>query len=275
MPSRRQRRCSRSDVVEKEKVWIVAKKDIREVFSSLSIYGPMLGVPLFFAFTLPILTFYITLYNAPVLLARISSISAAPAYLHNLISGTALISYFDVSILGPVFMTMPILTASVIAADSFAGEKERKTSEALLTAPISIEDLLLGKILASLIPTILLTVGVFALYGSVVNALALHYLGRSILPTTPWLMMMLISPLLALAAISIVVIISSHVRGTKEAQQITTLLILPVLILPFVSTLGVADLTFRFLAYMSVFLLVLDLVAIYVGLRSFRKEAIL
>lgn len=256
-------------------VWIVAKKDIREVFSSISIYGPMLGVPLFFAVALPLLTFYIALYNAPMLLARIAALPTAPSYLHELIGNSSLLSYFAVSILGPIFMTMPILTASVIAADSFAGEKERKTSEALLTTPISMTELLLGKILASLIPTILLTIGVFALYGSVVNALAFNYFGRNVLPTLPWLMMMLMSPLLALAAISIVVIISSHVRGTKEAQQITTLLILPILLLPFVSTLGVANLTFGFLSYLSAFLVVLDLFAIYIGVRSFRKEAIL
>jgi ABC-type Na+ efflux pump permease subunit len=235
----------------------------------------MLAVPLFFAIALPLFTFYITLYNAPVLMMRIASITTAPSYLRSLIGSSSLLAYFSVSILGPVFMTMPILTASVIAADSFAGEKERKTSEALLSTPVSMKELLLGKILASLIPTILLTICVFALYGSVVNVLAFHYLGRGVLPTVPWIMMILMSPLLALAAISIVVIISSHVRGTKEAQQITTLLILPILLLPFVSTLGVADLTFGFLAYLSAFLIALDFLAIYMGVRSFRKEAIL
>ena len=47
---------------------------------------------------------------------------------------------------------MPIFTASVIAADSLVGEKERKTSEALLALPISNGELLLGKILASFCP---------------------------------------------------------------------------------------------------------------------------
>ncbi len=254
---------------------MIANKDICEVFSSISIYGPMLGVPLLFAVILPFLTFYVALYNAPEIVARIAAIPAAPIYLHDLVSSTSLLSYFAVSILGPIFMTMPILTASVIAADSFAGEKERKTSESLLATPISMPELLLGKILASLIPTVFITISVFALYGVVVNELSMMYFDKAVLPTLPWIMMMLESPLLALAAISIVVIISSHVRGTKEAQQITTLLILPVLLMPFVSTLGIADLTFDFLLRLSVVLAALDLAAIYVGVRTFRKEAIL
>ncbi len=47
------------------KSYVIAVKDMREVFSSISIYGPMIGVPLFFAVVLPILTFYVAVYAAP------------------------------------------------------------------------------------------------------------------------------------------------------------------------------------------------------------------
>ena len=57
--------------------WAIAVKDMREVFSSVSIYGPMLAVPLFFAIVLPVLTFYVPIYAAPSVIARISSLPSA------------------------------------------------------------------------------------------------------------------------------------------------------------------------------------------------------
>ena len=116
------------------KAYAIAAKDLTEVFSSPSIYGPMLGVPVFFSIALPFLTFYVAEHGAPALASKIAQIpisllgtSAA--------SGLVFMAFFAVSVLGPIFLTMPIFTATVIAADSFAGEKERKTSEALLATP--------------------------------------------------------------------------------------------------------------------------------------------
>ena len=184
-------------------------------------------------------------------------------------------SYFSVYVLGPIFMTMPIFTAAVIAADSFAGEKERKTSEALLSTPITTSELLIGKMAASFIPAVVLTLAVFAIYGSMINYLAFKSSGAYVLPTISWIMMILLSPFLSLAAIGVVVLVSAHVRGIKEAQQISSLLILPVLVLPFVSIFGVVDLTPAFFLEVMAFLVIADIAIIYLGIKSFKKESIL
>ena len=47
-----------------------------------------------------------------------------------------------------LFVIVPLMTLAVIAADSFAGEKERKTLEAPVYAPTSDLELYAGKILA-------------------------------------------------------------------------------------------------------------------------------
>ena len=46
------------------------------------------------------------------------------------------------------FLIVPLMTSAVIAADSFAGEKERKTLEALVYTPTSDLELYAGKLLA-------------------------------------------------------------------------------------------------------------------------------
>ena len=256
------------------KSYAIAVKDLTEVFSSPSIYVPMLGVPTFFAVALPLLTFYAAKYGAVNIAAKIIGTTAAiPATLPT--GNLIFMSFFAVSVLGPVFLTMPIFTATVIAADSFAGEKERKTSEALLSTPVETDELLLGKIMASLIPAVLLTGVVFALYGYVTNWLAFTNFHSNVLPTLPWLLMLATAPFLALAAIGIVVLVSSHVKGIKEAQQISTLLILPILVMPFISILGLASLTSSFFLWLIAFLVVADIVIIKIGISSFRKENIL
>ncbi len=260
--------------MEFKKAYSVAAKDLREVFDSPSIYGPMLGIPIFFSIVLPYLTFYIAKHGAPNIAAKLS-IALPTAVIGTSGNGLIFMAYFAVSVLGPIFLTMPIFTASVIAADSFAGEKERKTSEALLATPIRTDELLLGKIMASFIPAVLLTVAIFAFYGFVTNQLAVASFGHAILPTAPWLMMLLTAPFLAIAAIGIVVLISSHVKGIKEAQQISALLILPIIVMPFIPILGLASLTVSFFIWVILILVVVDAAILYLGVRSFRKENIL
>ncbi|MEM3841219.1 MAG: ABC transporter permease subunit [Candidatus Micrarchaeaceae archaeon] len=254
--------------------WAIAVKDMKEIFSSVSIYGPMLGVPLFFALVLPILTFYVTIYAAPSVIARISSLPTAPSVLQGA-SAATFMRYFAINVLGPIFLTMPILTSSVISADSFAGEKERKTAEALLATPVKKSELLFGKIMASLIPTVLLTIGVFAIYGVVTNFFAIKNFNTAILPTPSWLMMVLTSPFLAIVTIGIVVLVSAHVRGVKESQQISTLIILPILIMPFISILGLASLTVVFFVYVILILLAIAVLLFYVSIKTFRKDGML
>ena len=256
------------------KSYLIAVKDIKEVFSSVSIYGPMIGVPLFFSIVLPILTFYIAVYAAPSVVARITSLPIGTVSVAN-IKSLSFMYFFSINVLGPVFLTIPIFTASVIAADSFAGEKERRTSEVLLSMPVSTGDLLTGKLLASFIPTMLLTLAIFAIYGTIINMLSVSAFSAFILPTPTWLMMLATSPFLAIATIAIVVFVSSHVKGIKEAQQISTLLVLPILLMPFISILGIADLSVSFFAYLIVWLAIADIAIAYLSARSFSKESIL
>jgi ABC-type Na+ efflux pump permease subunit len=262
------------DVMRFWKSYAIAIKDLTEVFTSVEIYGPMIGVPVFFAIMLPFLTFYVTQHSAGSVLSKLI---ATPASIAGISASAGLIfmTFFSISVLGPIFLTMPILTASVIAADSFAGEKERKTSEALLATPVTRSELLLGKIIASFVPTVILTVAVFAIYGYITNYLSLQIFQQSILPTPAWLLMLLSSPFLAIVTIGIVVLVSSHVRGVKESQQISTLLVLPILIMPFAAILGIANLSVGFFEWLIVVLAFADALIIYLGVKSFRKEFML
>ena len=62
-------------------------------------------------------------------------------------------------LLAPLFMIVPLMVSAVIAADAFAGEKERRTMEMLLHLPITDRDLFLAKLLTSYIPALGVTWG--------------------------------------------------------------------------------------------------------------------
>ena len=254
-------------------VMSIALKDLKEAFSSISVWGPMIGIPLFFAIVLPAFTVYISKYAGPALLTRILGVAAATAGISSYdVAKFAFIKFFAINILGPIFLTMPIITATVIAADSFAGEKERKTAEALMSTPATDSELLAGKTLASFIPAVGLTVFIFVIYALITNYLSVASYGSAVFPNILWYMMLANSPFLALTTIGMIVLVSSRVRNIKEAQQISSLLVLPILVIPFLSVFNFATLDFWFLFDIMVVLMASSVAVFYISKRFFDRE---
>jgi ABC-2 type transport system permease protein len=245
---------------------------MRESFSSLAIYGPMIGIPLFFAIVLPIFTVYISQYAGAALFTKVLGLSAAALPAVAAQGKFIFVSFFSIDILGPIFLTMPIITATVIAADSFAGEKERRTAEALLSTPATDKELLIGKSFASLIPAVVLTVAVYIVYALVTNYLTLSSFGMAAFPNILWYMMLANSPFLALTTIGMIVLVSSRVKNIKEAQQVSSLLVLPILVIPFISIFNIATLNFWFLFDMMLVLIFTSAVVLYISIRFFDRE---
>ncbi len=59
--------------------------------------------------------------------------------------------------LAPFILIFPLMFSTIIASESFAGERERKTIEALVYTPASDGELFLGKMLAAFVPAVALT----------------------------------------------------------------------------------------------------------------------
>ncbi len=250
----------------------IAIKDMKEAFSSLAIYGPMIGIPLFFAITMPIFTVYISQYAGAALFTKILGISAAQVSAYAQQGKFIFVRFFSIDILGPIFLTMPIITATVIAADSFAGEKERKTAESLLSTPATDMELLTGKTLASLVPAVALTLAVYLIYALITNYLTVNAFGLAVFPNILWYMMLANSPFLALTTIGLIVLVSSRVKNIKEAQQISSLLVLPILVIPFISVFNVATLNFWFLFDMMVGLIITSAIVLLISIKFFDRE---
>jgi ABC-type Na+ efflux pump permease subunit len=139
----------------------------------------------------------------------------------------------------PFFLLIPLMASSVVAANSFVGEKERQTLESLLFAPVDITALFVGKVLSAFIPAIVLTVGIAVVYGVVVNLAAYPLFHQLIFPEPNWFVLIFwLVPVISLFAIFFNVVISAKVKGFQEANQFGAFLVMPVLALLFGQVTG-------------------------------------
>lgn len=267
-----------------EKAFVVFRKDWREIRRNWQIILPMVILPLLFSVVLPILFLLIpTIVPQPT-----SPIGGLQGLIKNLPNSirSELAGMTDVQIVlyivvlyffAPLFLIIPLMTSTVIASDSFAGEKERRTIEALLATPLTDSELLLGKILVSFIPSMVITIVSFVLYSTVVDVLSVGIVGgRLLLPNISWILLVFgLSPCVALAGIGLTVMISAKVKGFREAQQIGGSLVIPVIALIFAQISGAIIFGPVVIGELIAGLVVVDVAVFRVGVRLFGREEFL
>jgi ABC-2 type transport system permease protein len=135
-------------------------------------------------------------------------------------------------LLSPLLLVIPLMVSAVLAADAFAGEKERRTLDGLLYLPISDRDLFLAKVLGAFIPALAITWLGALIYAVISNAIGWPVMHRIFVPFSQWtLVMVWIAPAVALLALGLLVIVSSRARTTQEANQLGGAVILPLIFL--------------------------------------------
>jgi ABC-2 type transport system permease protein len=263
--------------------WLVFKKDWMEIKRNWQVLAPIVIVPLIFAVVLPVVLIGVsTARSEDMGTGDFSSLIPylpmdIQAQLADMTPNQTVIYIMALYFFAPLFLIIPIMASSVIGSDSFAGEKERKTIEALLATPISDSELLLGKILVSFIPAMLITLIAFGIYSVIIDAVTYGlFNGMLLLPNINFLILILgVAPILALCSVGLTVIISAKVKGFKEAQQISVVLLLPVLGLVFGQISGLLVLGPLVLAALIGILAMVDVAIFYLGVKIFRREEIL
>ena len=175
--------------------------------------------------------------------------------------------------LAPLFLLVPLVTATVIAADSFAGERERGTLEALLHTPTRDHELLAGKFLSAWVPAVTVSTAGFAVYALVANALAWGSLGRLFFPTVMWLVLALfVAPGIAALGLGLMVIASSRVKSLQAAHQIGSLLVLPIVMLLVAQIAGLLRFEVGLVTVMGLGIWLAALAALLIGSGSLRRQ---
>ncbi|GAK40745.1 ABC transporter permease protein [Paenibacillus sp. TCA20] len=131
--------------------------------------------------------------------------------------------------LGPFFMLIPVLNSLMIALNSLVGEKERRTLESLLFAPIEVKDLFMGKLVGTFIPTFIVTLASFVLCGIIINGLSYTMFDGLIFPNLSWgIILLWVTPMFTGLVILISIFISARSKGFQEAQQLGGVVVLPI-----------------------------------------------
>ncbi len=267
-----------------DKVKLILKKDWMEISRNWQIILPIIVVPFIFSAILPLIIIFIPSLNI-MSQSSISSlkeiVSRLPSYVRNQFLGMdeqqVLIYIFTVYFFAPFFLIIPLMSSSVIASYSFAGEKERRTIEALLATPISDSELILGKILASFIPSLFVTILSFIIYSIIVDILSFNiFSGKLLLPNVLWLILIFgLSPVVAFASIGLTVMVSAKAKGFREAQQISVILLIPIFILIFGQATGFFFLGPLMLIALTDIFVIADVFLFYISVKLFRREEIL
>ena len=266
------------------KATLVFRKDWREISRNWQVILPIVVIPLMFSVLLPVLLVLIpSMANLPgtSLGGLETMIQNLPKHVQDELIGMTdrqvMIYILSLYFMAPFFLIIPLMASSVIASDSFAGEKERKTIEALLATPLSDSELFLGKVLVSFIPSMIVTVGSFVIYATVVDLLSFTiFNGRLLLPNIVWILLIFgLAPTVALASIGLTVMISAKVKGFREAQQISVILLIPILALVFGQVTGAIIFGPLVVTALIGLFTIIDLAVFKIGIKLFKREEIL
>lgn len=171
-----------------------------------------------------------------------------------------------------------IVTASLptsIASYSIVGEKVSKSLEPLLSTPTTDGEILLGKTMAALVPTLIAAWLGALLFQILIDFGTVGPFGYLFYPNWQMTVELFIAmPLVALTAIEASVVISSRVTDVRTAQQYAGVIFVP-MILVYVAAEVVLPLNATNLLYISAAFGLLALALFWVSVKTFRRDEIL
>lgn len=257
----------------------IARKDLKVALQNKGVVLPIIILPVILFMVLPWVMAYVpsmvnaagtSMSNMDELLLRM------PAGLLNELSGYTLdqqmIVFSLVYMFAPMFLIMPLMVSSVIAADSFAGEKERKTLEALLYTPTTDRELFTAKLLGAWTAAVAMAFFSFVIYAVMVNAAGWHSIGHLFFPTWMWIALVFwVTPAVAGLGLVAMVFASVRAQGFQDAYQTGGLVVLPVLALMVGQISGVMYFSLGVVLFVGLVIWLIDAVLLWFASKGFRR----
>jgi ABC-2 type transport system permease protein len=212
----------------------IIAKDVTAIRRSKAIVIPMLAVPALLMIVMPLVIGTASRgsshTNIEQVLENIPGDIADPIL--SLPANEQLIVLVLGYLLAPLFLIVPLMVSAVLAADAFAGEKERKTLESLLHLPVTDRELFYAKLATAFIPAMAVSWVGFMCFAIVSNTVAWPVLHRVFVPTQLWFVMILwVAPAVAALGLAVMVRVSARARTSQEANQLGGAVILPLIFL--------------------------------------------
>ncbi len=256
------------------KINTIIRKEWAEVFKKRMVLFTVIFFPLFMS-VLPLIILY-AMGGSGANSASAELPAQFQQYCSASLTAGQCMQYYIVSEFMIMFMMIPLFIPVNIAAYSIVGEKTTRSLEPLLATPITTGELLAGKNLASVIPAVLATWAGFAIFaiGSWIitggGALA------SALLNPMWLLAIFVAgPLMAVLSVNFAIMVSSRVNDPRVAEQLSAVVIIPLLAVFFGQISGLFILNSTLIMILCVVLVFLDILMVYLAVRLFQRETIL
>lgn len=264
-------------------IWAIMRKDLRVVVQNKGVVLPIILLPVILFVVLPLLVLALpSAMNSSgasgndmqELLTLVAP--GLRAQLAGLDPDAAGAVFFLVYMLAPLFLIVPIMVSNVIAADSFVGEKERKTLEALLYTPTTDGELLMGKLLSAWLPALLVSLVGYALYSITANLAAAQLVGKPLFPNLMWSVMVVwVAPAAAAFGLTSMMLVSVRAKTFQDAYQTGSLVVLPVILLLVGQALGVIYFSIWLTLLLGLVLWIISLVLLFYGRKTFHRTELI
>ena len=174
-----------------------------------------------------------------------------------------------------MFVMIPAIVTTLIGSTSVILEKNNHSLEPLLATPISDTELFTGKALAPFIPGLLISWLAFGLYIGIVDAVTYGKLGYLMFPShLTYIQIFLLTPAIGLLGTFASLLVSSRMKDVRAAQQVSSLVVLPVLILIFIPLFGAgSDILVSLI--LGLVLLGVAIALFFFTVKVFQRESIL
>ncbi len=220
------------------RIWALVRKDITEFMKSKYVLSAVIGMPLLFAILFP--------FSSIMPIAQIDPAEFETAdyggFIDNLFSKnidnwsslgaqaqTLIIMAYAMFVM---VLMLPIIIPAVTASEAIVGEKERKTMEALIASPMSETEIVLGKIISSVLPSSIGTILAAVGYAIITDILLYPFIGRILFPDFLSVIFVLVfSPLFSIISVELMIMISTRVTSVRDAYQLGSLIVLPLIFL--------------------------------------------
>jgi ABC-2 type transport system permease protein len=174
-----------------------------------------------------------------------------------------------------LLLIVPVVLPPVIAAYSVVGERDQGTLEPVLTTPVRGSELLLGKAVATFLPTVALAYALYLVILVSIRLGAAHVVSDVAFHPPQLLAQLLFTPLLALWSIWVGIGISSRATDVRVAQQLATLASLPLLAFTSLISFQVITPSVPLAIGLALALLAIDVAGWRIVTRLFDRERLI
>ena len=163
----------------------------------------------------------------------------------------------------------------MIAAYSVVGERDQGTLEPVLTAPVRASELLLGKAIATFLPSVGLAYAIYLVILISIRLAAADVISDLAFHPAQLLAQLLFTPLLALWSIWVGIGISSRATDVRVAQQLATLASLPLLAFTSLISFQIITPSVPLAIGLALALLAIDVAGWHIVTRLFDRERLI